>query len=144
MPRFNSQTLSAANSRAFVRARVPGADREGSADLPLSDSARLFDFGLRLRRATRWAAALVRSRMARDESGEEMSVFKSTAPNQSAGRAVKVIAVKPWVTAAASNRVRDFMLAPTMVETRYSVKKGFTRSAREIEPDLRHAAIPAA
>ena len=53
MPRFNSQTLSAAETRAFVRARVPGADRAGSANLPLSDSAGLFAFGLRLRRAAR-------------------------------------------------------------------------------------------
>ena len=86
MPRFNSQTLSAANSRAFVRAKVPGADREGSADLPLSDFAGLFAFGLRLRRA----AALVGSRMARDESGGEMSAFESTAQIRALGSAVGV------------------------------------------------------
>jgi len=58
----------------------------GSADLPLSDFAGLFAFGLRLRRA----AALVGSRMARDESGGEMSAFESTGQIRALGSAVGV------------------------------------------------------
>ena len=109
MPRFNSQTLIAAKSRAFVRAMVPGAARAGSASLPLSDSAELFGFGLGLRRAARCAVALVGSRMSRGESSEGISAFESTAQIRALGAQLSFVNRETIVTAAASNRVRDFM-----------------------------------
>ena len=131
MPRFNSQTLIAAKSRAFVRARVPGAERAGSASLPLSDSAAAlwlwspFAPSRALSGRFGWLAN-VAGRIGRGNIGVRIH-----GSDQSAGRAVKVVTVRRSVTAAASNRVRDFIWGRTMVEARYSVKNGFTRPARE-------------
>src|SRR6266481_2517066 len=72
MPRFSSQTLSAARSSAFVRARVPGAGRDSS--FGVTDFAGLFGLRLTFRGLPRRADALFGLASAWSESGDETSV----------------------------------------------------------------------
>src|SRR6266478_1859482 len=72
MPRFSSQTLSAARSSAFVRARVPGAGRDSS--FGETDLAGLFGVRLSFRGRPRRADALFGLASAWSESGDETSV----------------------------------------------------------------------
>ena len=69
MPRFSSQTLSAARSSSFVRARVPGAGRDGS--FRVAGFSGLFALRLTLRGLPRRSRAWFGLER---ESGDETSV----------------------------------------------------------------------
>jgi hypothetical protein len=111
MPCFSSQTLSAAKSSSFVRAKVPGACRDSSFGV----GATAFDglFGLRptFRRPGRGAEALAASGIPRGGSGGEMSLeaFESTVQTTPGTRLVEVVRSGRLVAIPASNRIPDFM-----------------------------------
>lgn len=130
MPCFSSQTLSAAKSSAFVRARVPGAGRDSSFGVGTTAFDGLFGLRPTFRRPERGADALAGLGMARGGSGGEMSLApsESAAAIRTLGAGVAEVA-KPGRVAAISalDKAPNFMCIRTREIIGYSSENGCSR-----------------
>lgn len=134
MPRFNSQTLSAARSRDFVLASVPGAGLNDSSANVSAGFAGLPGRRPAFCRPERRAGVLVALRGSSFGAAGAPSAVSSTMGAKGPGEwLLEVSKSGGLVTVAVSDRLHDFIRIRTAKESRYSVKKSGSRSRRGSE-----------